>query len=522
MVHVDMDAFFASVEQLTRPTLRGRPVLVGGMSGRGVVAGASYEARVYGARSAMPMVRAVRLCRGRAVVVRPRFEVYSAASERIFGVLEREAGFIEKLSMDEGFAEPVELVGATAEEAGQWALRIQDAVMEETGLVCSVGVSVGKLHAKMASDLNKPHGVAVVGAEDLDRIFGPRPVGEIGGIGPVAVSRLASAGVTTIGQFTQMDEFDLKSLLGSVGVQLQHYARGDDPRPVAPRSRAKQVSAERTLQVDAVTTAEVDPVLVATATAAHTRLRRDGRAARTVTVKTRTSDFRSHTRSVTLAVPTDDLDEIIAASRSVMPHPERSGAVRLVGVSLSGLTAERQVALFPEPGADPVGGHGRVEGPGADMAGDGDGDIAGDIAGDGAGDGVESDLVGDTADGGAEDPGTEDAGEVAAQGETATARGHGPWLPTQDVHHRELGHGWVQGTGAGVVSVRFETRATGPGRTRTFDVDDPDLSPADPLDSLAWQPDTSPDGPPDGQTLTGRPDGTPPADTEVPSGPGPG
>ncbi|WP_312802690.1 DNA polymerase IV [Corynebacterium variabile] len=452
VVHVDMDAFFASVEQLTRPTLRGRPVLVGGASGRGVVAGASYEARVFGARSAMPMSQAVRLCRGKASVVHPRFVVYSAASERIFGILEREAGFIERLSVDEGFAEPAVLVGATTQDAGSWAHALQDTVEQETGLVCSIGVSTGKLHAKMASDLNKPHGVAVVGADRRDEVFGPRPVGEIGGIGPVAQARLAEVGVTTIGQFTAMDDADVRSLLGSVGTQLLGYARGVDPRPVAARGRAKQVSAERTLEVDAATTAAADPVLVASATAAHSRLKKDGRAARTVTVKTRTADFRAHTRSLTLAVPTEDLDEIIAASRSVMPHPEESGAVRLVGVSLSGLTEERQGALFPE------------------------------LSEIGTRETVHPDLP-------------------KPEGAAATDP-RGPWRATQDVRHAEFGHGWVQGTGGGVVSVRFETRATGPGRTRTFPVDDPDLSPADPLESLAWDPPA-----------------VPPTDTAVPSGP---
>lgn len=483
-----MDAFFASVEQLTRPTLRGRAVLVGGMSGRGVVAGASYEARVYGARSAMPMSQAVRLCRGRAVVVRPRFVVYSTVSARIFDILEHEAGVIERLSVDEGFAEPPALVGATATEAEDWAHALQDTVERATGLVCSVGVSTGKLHAKMASDLNKPHGVAVVGADRIAVVFGPRPVGEIGGIGPVARARLAEVGVTTIGQFTAMDEVDVRSLLGSVGVQLQRYARGDDPRPVAPRARAKQVSAERTLEVDAATTAAADPVLVATATAAHARLKKDGRAARTVTVKTRTSDFRAHTRSTTLTVPTEDLDEIIAASRSVMPHPEQSGAVRLVGVSLSGLTEERQVALFPELAAA-----------GADAA-----PVTSGISG---GPGTAPDPA-DTAV-----PSVEDTGGT----------GRGPWLTTQDVRHAGLGHGWVQGTGAGVVSVRFETRATGPGRTRTFAVDDPDLSPADPLESLAWDLPVRPGDFTDPDDLDGSDGpGVPlPADTAARSGPAP-
>lgn len=430
VVHLDMDAFFASVEQLTRPTLAGRPVLVGGASGRGVVAGASYESRVYGARSAMPMHQAVRLCRGKAVVVAPRSAVYSALSTRVFEMLGRDGDIVEQLSVDEGFVEPAALVGADAEEAERWAENLQVAVDRDIGLPCSIGVASTKLDAKMTSDLAKPHGVMVVGADRRDEVFAPRPVGELWGIGPVAQAKLADVGVTTIGDFTAMDEVDVKGLLGSTGLQVQSYGRGRDSRAVAPRGRAKQISAERTLPVDAATTEAVDPVLVATAQAARRRLLMDGRAARTVTVKTRTTDFKAHTRSTTLVTPTDDLEEIIVAARSVVPRPEVSGAVRLVGVSLSGLTGERQAVLFPDPGV-------------TDAA-------------------VTTEEVPDT----------------------PVADMPTPWRPTLDVHHPEYGHGWVQGTGGGVVSVRFETRSTGPGPARTFAADDPALSAADPLRSL--------------------------------------
>ena len=160
VAHIDMDAFFASVEQLTRPTLRGRPVLVGGMGGRGVVAGASYESRVFGARSAMPMHQAIRLCQNRAIVIKPRPVVYKATSKRIFSVVERYAGLIEQLSVDEGFAEPSGISNANA--AKRWALDLQAAVERETGLPSSIGMASTKTDAKMASDLAKPHGVMVI------------------------------------------------------------------------------------------------------------------------------------------------------------------------------------------------------------------------------------------------------------------------------------------------------------------------------------------------------------------------
>ena len=437
VAHIDMDAFFASVEQLTRPTLRDRPVLVGGLGGRGVVAGASYEARAFGARSAMPMGQAVRLCNNRAVVVKPRKEVYAAASRRIFQVIRAHAGVVEQLSVDEGFAEPQGL--DNAEEARAWAENLQARVEEETGLPASVGMAATKLDAKMASDLAKPHGVFVVPSEARMEVFADRPVSDVWGIGKVAQGKLHTMGIDTIGQFVAADTTDVRGALGSVGVEVQRMAAGDDPRPVAPRAPAKQVSAERTLQVDARTTAEAMRVLHETALAMHRRLLKDGRAARTVTVKTRTTDFQLHTKSAGLPAPTEDFDKIFALAQRLMPRPEQAGAFRLVGVSVSGLVADRQELLFPE-----------LDGPPVPIA-----------------------AVPET-----------DAGFSSLVDDATTARP--VWHATQDVSHVEFGHGWVQGAGNGVVSVRFETAATGPGKTRTFRIDDEDLSPADPLDSLAW------------------------------------
>lgn len=441
VAHIDMDAFFASVEQLTRPTLQGRPVLVGGMSGRGVVAGASYEARVFGARSAMPTSQAVRLCMGKAVVVRPRFSVYKAASRRIFAAISERAGIIEQLSVDEGFAEPIQLRGATDVEAYEWALDLQRVVEERTGLPSSVGIASTKLDAKMASDLGKPHGIKVVPAQTRMDVFGERPVGELWGIGKVAQGRLLEVGVKTIGEFVAMDPADARSLLSSVGADIQRMAAGNDPRPVAPRARAKQVSAERTLETDVRTSAEVWGFLEDAARAAHKRLLKDGRAARTITAKVRTNDFQIHTRSATLPAATDDFETILSVAKRVLPRPEHVGAIRLVGVGVSGLMDDRQELLFPE-----------LTNPG--MSADA--------------------VITSHTEGG-------DLAPLNARGTEAEL-----WHPTQDIVHSEFGHGWVQGTGSGVVSVRFETRSTGPGKTRTFAVDDENLSPGNPVDSLDW------------------------------------
>ena len=224
VAHIDMDAFFASVEQLTRPTLRDRPVLVGGLGGRGVVAGASYEARAFGARSAMPMGQAVRLCNNRAVVIRPRKEVYAAASRRIFQVIRAHAGVVEQLSVDEGFAEPQGL--DSAEEARDWAENLQARVEEETGLPASVGMAATKLDAKMASDLAKPHGVFVVQPEARMEVFADRPVGDVWGIGKVAQGKLHTMGIDTIGQFVAADTTDVRGALGSVGVESRRAGGG--------------------------------------------------------------------------------------------------------------------------------------------------------------------------------------------------------------------------------------------------------------------------------------------------------
>ena len=449
VAHIDMDAFFASVEQLTRPALRGRPVLVGGTTGRGVVAGASYEARVFGARSAMPMHQAIRMCRHRAVVVTPRREVYKAASRKIFGIIARFADVLEQISIDEGFAEPVVLAGREGPEgveaARQWASDLQKTVEEETGLPCSIGMAATKMDAKMASDLAKPHGIFVVDPALRAEVFDARPVGEVWGIGKVAQARLHEVGVETIGQFVRMDHTDVRTLLGNTGLELQRMAAGRDPRPVAPRARAKQVSAEQTLVADVRTTREVLPHLEKSAQQAHARLHKDGRAAKTITVKIRTADFQIHTRSATLAAPTDDLEVMRGVARRILPRPEDLGAVRLVGVGLSGLVDDRQQLLFPEL----------------------------DVAASPGGGGVVR-ISSDTA--GALQP-------LPTAAHSAASR----WSPTQDVHHDEFGHGWVQGVGEHVLTVRFETRATGkPGRVRNFPVDTTELRACDPLESLDW------------------------------------
>ncbi len=470
VLHVDMDAFFASCEQLTRPTLRGRPVLVGGSGGRGVVAGCSYEARAFGARSAMPGHQARRLVGPSAVFVPPRMAVYRALSRRVFEVFAEHAPVVEQVSVDEAFLEPPELRGAGAERTREWAQGLRTAIREATGLPASVGAGAGKQYAKIASELAKPDGIAVVSRRDHAEVLDPLPVRSLWGVGPVAGERLAQFGIATIGDLAGMDDDDVVQALGrTVGPAIARIARGYDDRPVQERAEAKQISAESTFAADLTTAGQVTAAVRRAAEGAHKRLLVDGRAARTITVKVRRSDFTSITRSYTLPEGTTSLETIVSVARSLAPDPVDFGAIRLLGVGLSGLTEFHQDALFEQEFVpDPRAGFGGAAG-GADL--DDDADLP--------------DIVGVGTSVSSEEPDTDGSETVPIIG--AWRQGvEERFRPGADVRHPEFGHGWVQGAGHGRVSVRFETAATGPGRMRTFSEDDPELELADPLDSLGW------------------------------------
>lgn len=452
VLHIDMDAFFASVEQLTRPTLRGRPVLVGGTSGRGVVAGASYEARAYGAHSAMPMFRAKKLVGPRAVVVQSRHAVYSAASRRVFEIIGSRVGVIERLSIDEAFMEPEELVGATPDEVFAWAQDLRELIRQETGLPSSIGAGSGKQFAKIGSGEAKPDGTFVIPADRQLEMLHPLEVGKLWGVGPVTASKLSAIGVKTIGDLASMSRREVEISIGAtVGVGLWRLAQGIDERPVEPRAIAKQISQEHTYPKDLKTAPEVDAAIERAAQGAHRRLLKDGRGARTVTVKLRMADFHIESRSITLPYATDDYETLKATAFRIARYPDELGPIRLVGVGYSGLETARQDVLFPE--LDRV-----VTRP---VPKDSDFET-------GVSDGLGVDGLGVT-----------DSVEISDQLDSR-------WRATQDVWHPDFGHGWIQGAGHGVVSVRFEDRSTGPGKTRSFAHDDPDLRAADPLDSLAW------------------------------------
>ena len=470
VLHLDMDAFFASVEQLTRPTLRGRPVLVGGSGGRGVVAGASYEARVFGARSAMPMHQARRLIGPTGVVVPPRGVVYGTVSKRVFRILRQAVPVIETLSFDEAFAEPAELVGATVADARAFAEDLRGRIRSEVGLAASVGVGSGKQLAKIASGMAKPDGVMVIPPSGQLEFLHGLPVRKLWGIGPVSGDRLARLGINTIGDLAAMSTVEVASVLGgTVGPALHRLAQGIDDRPVTERASAKQISAESTFAEDIVELDELRKAIRRAASDAHRRLLKDGRGARTVVLKLKRSDMSILTRSATTAAATTDFDDLERTAQRLALDPRSVGAIRLVGVGFSGLTAVQQYALFDDlgPAGDELTHHDTAT----------DAPSAGDS---GSGEVVEvSETVHDpTADVSLPEP-----VRFAPGGDPARRV---PFASGADVRHPEYGHGWVQGSGHGVVTVRFETRTTGPGRTRTFAVDDPDLRPADPLDSLEW------------------------------------
>jgi DNA polymerase IV len=439
VLHLDMDAFFASVEQLTRPTLRGRPVLVGGLGGRGVVAGASYESRVFGARSAMPMHQARRLIGVTAVVLPPRGVVYGVASRRVFDTVRAVVPVVEQLSFDEAFGEPPELVGASATEVEHFCEDLRRRVRDETGLVASVGAGSGKQIAKIASGMAKPDGVRVVGRVDEKPLLGGLPVRRLWGIGPVAEEKLHRLGIETIGQLAALSEAEVASILGAtIGPALHRLARGVDDRPVAERAEAKQISAESTFAVDLTSLEQLREAIDPIAEHAHQRLLRDGRGARTVTVKLKKSDMSTLTRSATLPYATTEAAALTAMARRLLLDPQEIGPIRLLGVGFSGLSDVRQESLFPDLELSESESEHSVETVTAAMFG----------------------------------PDPEPS----------------PWRVGDDVTHRDLGHGWVQGAGHGVVTVRFETRSSGPGPARTFSGPSGigDIVAANPVDSLDW------------------------------------
>jgi DNA polymerase-4 len=351
ILHVDMDAFYASVEQHDDPELVGLPVAVGSPTGRGVVAAASYEARVFGVRSAMPMVRARRLCPDLRVV-RPRFERYQEVSRALMRILRDFTPLVEPLSLDEAFLDVGGAVGIFGEPT-VIAERIRASVRSELGLPCSVGVGPTKSVAKLLSGLAKPDGMLHWRAHEVGERLRPLPVEMLWGAGPRTTERLREHGLVTVGDVADTDVRLLRRLVGdALGAQLHALAHGLDDRAVEPVHEARSISAETTFDDDVDDPVTLERRLQRLATDVARRLRSQGLVARTVTVKIRFADHRDVTRSQTFERATDRTHELVAAGRALLAalRLERT-RVRLIGFRLSGLGAPdtaAQLAMFDD------------------------------------------------------------------------------------------------------------------------------------------------------------------------------
>ena len=364
IIHLDLDAFYASVEQLDDPGLRGRPVIVGGTSGRGVVCAASYEARRFGVRSAMPTVEARRRCPD-GVFLPPRFERYGELSRAVFGVYRRYTPLVEPLSLDEAFLD-VSRSRALHGEPEHIARKVKDEVRQGTGLTVSAGVADCKMAAKIASDLGKPDGLVAVPPGTTASFLAPLPVWRLWGVGKVTEQALRALGISTIGQLARFPEQVLAERFGSQGAHMRALARGDDPRPVVPDEEAHSVGAEDTFERDLLGEEALLPRLLDQSVRVARRLREGGLRGRVVTLKVKFADFEQLTRRSTLPHPTDDGGEIYRSIREDLGRAGLDRPVRLTGVTVSGFEAgegvEHQLGLFgavPESG--PREGQGKRE-----------------------------------------------------------------------------------------------------------------------------------------------------------------
>ncbi|MDT0491046.1 DNA polymerase IV [Streptomyces griseus] len=449
ILHLDMDAFYASAEQAAKPSLRGKAVVVGGLGPRGVVATASYEARLLGVHSAMPTAQARRLAPNAAYLV-PRFRLYRSVSEQVMELLGRLSPLVEPLSLDEAFVD-LEAGGvaddsASARTAGE---RLRTAIRAVTGLSGSVGLAGSKMLAKIASEQAKPDGLVLIEPGTERELLAPMPVRTLPGVGPATGDHLRRAGMTTVHDLAEAGEAELVRLVGKAhGHGLYRMALGLDDRPVVAERDAKSVSVEDTFDVDLHDRVRVRAEVERLAVRCVERLRSADRSGRTVVLKVRRYDFSTLTRSETLRGPTDDPTVVREAAARLLEAVDTTGGVRLLGVGVTGLADFTQEDLFAQA-ADAKKLAERSEAPEQPVV---------DEAGQGGG----------PAD---EEPEREAAEQLAAR----------RWPAGHDVRHALHGHGWVQGSGVGRVTVRFEEPGGPVGRVLTFRTDDPELTPADPL-----------------------------------------
>lgn len=433
-----MDAFFASAEQASKPSLRGKAVVVGGLGPRGVVATASYEARVFGVNSAIPMAQARRLAPNAAYLV-PRFGFYRSISEQVMALLRALSPLVEPLSLDEAFVD-LEAGGAArdAESARLTGERLRADIRAVTGLTGSVGLAASKMIAKIASERAKPDGLVLIEPGTERALLGPLSVRTLPGVGPATGDHLRRAGITTVDEIAEAGEDELVRLVGKAhGHALYAMALAHDVRPVVAERETKSVSVEDTYDVDIHDRTRVGLEVQRLADRCVRRLRAAGLSGRTIVLKVRRYDFSTLTRSETLRGPTDDPGVVREAAARLLDSVDTTGGVRLLGVGVSGLADYTQEDLFAQAAGEQV------------------------------------DLL--------EEERTDEEG-----GEEPAAPVERRWPAGHDVRHAGFGHGWVQGSGLGRVTVRFETpEDSGPGRVRTFRTDDPELELAEPLPLVA-------------------------------------
>ncbi|MGP3954092.1 DNA polymerase IV [Streptomyces sp. 7N604] len=485
ILHLDMDAFFAAVEQAAKPSLRGKPVVVGGIGPRGVVATASYEARVFGVHSAMATGQARRLCPNAAYLA-PRFTLYRQVSDAVMELLHGLSPLVEPLSLDEAFVDlEAGGVAASADAARAVGERLRRDIRAVTGLTGSVGLAGSKMLAKIASEQAKPDGLVLIAPGTERELLAPMTVRTLPGVGPATAEHLRRAGIHSVGEMAEAGEDELVRLLGKAhGSSLHAMALGLDDRPVVAERDAKSVSVEDTFDIDLHDRARVRGEVARLADRCVRRLRSAGRSGRTVVLKVRRYDFSTLTRSETLRGPTDDPAVIREAAARLIETVDTTGGVRLLGVGVSGLADFTQEDLFAQAATAETAHVGEVPGPEAE-AGGAEPETAGGGPPPATGTPTHAEGYGGAP------PGAEEA---------APEPGHRRWVPGHDVRHAEFGPGWVQGSGVGKVTVRFEQPWSAPGRVRTFPVDDPGLEPSEPLplvspengDAHAYADDQSP------------------------------
>lgn len=348
LAHLDLDAFFAAVEELENPALRSQPLVVGGdPKGRGVVATANYVARAFGIRSAMSAAEALRRC-PEAVFVWPRHGLYRQYSDAVWSTIEEVVPRVERTGLDEGYLD-LGAVDPRFERARPLAEAVQVAVRATTSLSCSLGVGTAKVVCKVASDRRKPGGITVVPPGREASFLAPLPVRALPGVGPRAEARLASAGIATVGRLAALGDLELRALLpGAVGTMLRDRARGIDPRDLELEAARISISTEETFDRDIAERTALHAELTRMAAELARELERRGLAARTVTTKLRYADFSIRSRSTTLTAPIEEAPRIAELACRLLDRGlrDRPGALRLVGVGLSGLSGHRQLTLI--------------------------------------------------------------------------------------------------------------------------------------------------------------------------------